>query len=52
MQDVHAAAATTTGSDTEEMRALEAEYDAAADADTRAAASLAERAAKERAKVR
>ena len=40
------------GDDDEEMRALEAEYDAAAAADAQAAAGLAERAAKERAKVR
>jgi len=40
-----------TGND-EERRALEAEYDAAAAADAQAAAGLAERAAKERAKVR
>ena len=37
--------------DDEEMRAFEAEYDAAAVADAQAAAGLAERAAKERVKV-
>ena len=37
--------------DDDEMRTLEAEYDAAAAADARAAAGLAERAAKERLKV-
>ena len=50
-QDDPAAAVGDTGDD-EEMRALEAEYDAAAAADEQAAAGLAERAAKERAKVR
>lgn len=39
------------GGDDEEMRALEVEYEAAAAADVEAAAGLAERAARERAKV-
>jgi protein AATF/BFR2 len=46
------AAAALTGTVDEEMRALEAEYDAAAAADAQAAAGLAQRAAKERLKVR
>ena len=49
--DLSAAAALRGAADEDEMRALEAEYDAAAAADDQAAAGLAERAAKERLKV-